>query len=309
MKTLKNLTRPAGWGLSTAVVIGALGLVVVLFVQWIAYPAQTDNVPQPERVNLALRRTAHHLFLAAGDSTSRIPAVQQTDPLTYRVRLDHAFDYDRLPKLLQKSFQVQHVVGDYNVAVLDCANGQLQLGYTMVDLAGKEPVPCGGRSMTAGCYVLQVRFSGPAPTSERTVYWQFLALGGLFIGFLFMVWKRQIQPELEPELLPETVSDLSNQLSFGQSCLAVRNQLLTVDGQTHNLTYRETKLLRLFVTHANQVLERDQILKLVWEDEGIIVGRSVDVFVSRLRKLLHNDPLVKIAAVHGVGYRMEVQLA
>lgn len=308
MKTLKNLTRPVGWGLSTAIVTGALGLVVVLFVQWIAYPAQPDKLPQSERVNLALRRTAHHLFLAAGDSTSRIPAVQQSDPLTYRIRLDHAFDYDRLPRLLEKSFQVQRIVGNYNVAVLDCAKGQLQLGYNMIDLASKEPVTCGGRTMTAGCYVLQVRFNEPAPANtKRAMYWQFLALGGVFVGFLFMVWKRQKLPELEPVPSTDPVLDPSSQLSFGQSSLAIRNQILTVDGQTHNLTYRETKLLRVLATHANQVLERDQILKLVWEDEGIIVGRSVDVFVSRLRKLLHHDPLVKIVAIHGVGYRMEVQ--
>ena len=83
--------------------------------------------------------------------------------------------------------------------------------------------------------------------------------------------------------------------------------LILVSGSTSfNLTYREAKLLSLFIGNKNQVLERDFILKSVWEDEGIIVGRSVDVFVSRLRKMLSTDSLVKISAVHGVGYRMEV---
>ena len=83
------------------------------------------------------------------------------------------------------------------------------------------------------------------------------------------------------------------------------NQSVSVAGVTYSLTYRETKLLHLFLNHPNQLLERDFILKSVWEDEGIFVGRSVDVFVSRLRKFLHPDPTVRIVAVHGVGYRLE----
>jgi DNA-binding response OmpR family regulator len=54
------------------------------------------------------------------------------------------------------------------------------------------------------------------------------------------------------------------------------------------------------------VLERNFIIENVWADEGVLVGRSVDMFVSRLRKLLRDDPSIKLVAVHGVGYRMEV---
>jgi len=72
------------------------------------------------------------------------------------------------------------------------------------------------------------------------------------------------------------------------------------------LTYREAKLLNLFVLHQNQVLERSFILENVWADEGILVGRSIDMFVSRLRKLLRNDERIQLLAVHGVGYKMEV---
>ncbi len=86
----------------------------------------------------------------------------------------------------------------------------------------------------------------------------------------------------------------------------IANQLLYVGNTKQNLTYREAKLLQLFIKHQNQILERDFILKSVWEDEGITVGRSIDVFVSRLRKLLQEDSSLKIAAVHGVGYRLEV---
>lgn len=95
-------------------------------------------------------------------------------------------------------------------------------------------------------------------------------------------------------------------MRFGHCILDTSNQVLILGAARHNLTYREAKLLQLFAAHPNQVLERDFILKSVWEDEGIMVGRSVDVFVSRLRKMLREDPGLRLAAVHGVGYRLEV---
>ncbi|MBK8554245.1 MAG: winged helix-turn-helix domain-containing protein [Lewinellaceae bacterium] len=64
-------------------------------------------------------------------------------------------------------------------------------------------------------------------------------------------------------------------------------------------------MLAYFVGKPNQILPREQILQDVWEDEGIMVGRSLDVFVSRLRKLLQDDDSIKIMSVHGIGYRLE----
>jgi DNA-binding response OmpR family regulator len=94
-------------------------------------------------------------------------------------------------------------------------------------------------------------------------------------------------------------------LAFGNSQLDVSGQLLLCNSTRQTLTFRETKLLQLFVTSPNQLLERDFILQQVWADEGVLVGRSIDVFVSRLRKKLAADPSVGIVAVHGVGYRLE----
>lgn len=95
-------------------------------------------------------------------------------------------------------------------------------------------------------------------------------------------------------------------LQFGAFLLDFTGQKLIHLDAVHNLTYREAKLLHLFVTHANQVLERSTIIEKVWADEGVLVGRSVDMFVSRLRKMLKEDATVQIVAVHGIGYRLEV---
>ncbi|GAA4301735.1 response regulator transcription factor [Nibribacter koreensis] len=96
---------------------------------------------------------------------------------------------------------------------------------------------------------------------------------------------------------------------FGASSLEFKNLLLHVAGQTHVLTDREAELLRLFVQHPDQLLRREEILQRLWQDDGYFVGRSLDVFISRLRKYLHPDSSVKITTIHGRGYKFEIAQA
>lgn len=288
----------------------SLLLIGLLFARFVSSASGTNAVRsdasriyRAEKINLALRRTAHHLLRLAGDSTSRIPAIEQPNLHTFRVSFSRAFNYDSLPALLHQSLRLHKVAGAYDVAVLDCASGKLQLGYNKQDLLASGTVPCGGRSLIAGCYVLQVTFEPLAPEQQPSTQWPLLVLAGLLSGAAFIVWRRSARTSMP---VSQPTSSPNHALQFGQSWLDVNSQLLMSGSSQHNLTYRETKLLRLLVSHPNQVLERSEILKLVWEDEGITVGRSVDVFVSRLRKLLQNDPTIRIAAVHGVGYRLEI---
>lgn len=284
-------------------VLGGLLLTGLLFARfaWHDAPAPRGGT-EAQNVNLALRRTAHYLLREAGDSTSRIPPVEQVDARTWRVRLDHAFDYDRLPGLLQASFDLHHIGSDYNVAVLDCASGALQLGYNFLDFKKNAQAACGGRTIDEGCYQIQITFL--QPEAAKTPAWlAWLLAFGLLTGAGVLFWRWRKAGE-KPVLHGETDRE-TDRLFFGNSSLSVANQILTANGVRHDLTYREAKLLHLFAGQPGQLLERDLILQQVWADEGILVGRSMDVFVSRLRKMLRDDPAVRIVAVHGVGYRLE----
>lgn len=275
-----------------------------------------------ERVNLALRQTAHRLLRLSGDSTSTIPPVRQTTSDTWLVRLGENYEYDSLPSALQQAFAQHRVEGDYNVAVLDCDTEDLMLGYIASQQVVNNEIPCGGREQTAGCYDLRITFIGQ--TAITTAGNNALIVSGiLFLAILaflayrefnFLKKKRLYPKEHQQDADPSLQTSFQKEppggnpaVPFGKSVLHVGNQKLVSNGNEKDLTYREAKLLQLFCRHANQLLERDVILKSVWEDEGIIVGRSVDVFVSRLRKLLQDDTSVKIVNVHGVGYRMEVR--
>lgn len=286
----------------TRIIIVITALVTgLLFVQFAVRPTPADRPAVADKVNLALRRTAHQLLAAAGDSTSKIPPVQQTDANTFVVRFERSFRYDDLPTVLQTSFQRHGITADYDVSLRDCASGQLQLGYTFRDLTEKNGVPCQGREQQNGCYNLQVRFSAPEASAPAAAIWGLLAVGSVLAGLVFLT--RRKKAETPEESSPET----GEKIAFGNSSLDVANLNLTAGSIIQSLTYREAKLLRFFAEHPNQLLERERILKAIWEDEGVIVGRSLDVFVSRLRKLIQGDSTVRIVAVHGVGYRLEIR--
>lgn len=268
--------------------------------------ANSDAVRFSENVNLSLRRTVDNLLRANGDSLSQIPPVKQTDANTFSVQMDHMFDYDKLPETLQRSFEAYHIDRPYSVAVLDCKTGEVSLGYQLFDLKQPGGIPCRGRSREEGCYTLQVRFTPEVPKQQAAGNtWLLITAGGTLAGLGFIAWNRSRHKKAS-EVSPQNILVPQSRVAFGNSWLDTANQTLFNSETSQTLTFREAKLLSLLVRNINQVLERDAILKSVWEDEGVTVGRSVDVFVSRLRKMLAPDPQVKITAIHGVGYKMEV---
>ncbi|MBL7807328.1 MAG: winged helix-turn-helix transcriptional regulator [Saprospiraceae bacterium] len=261
------------------------------------------GAPPAEKVNLALRRTAHLLLQAAGDSTSRIPPVEQTAVYTWLIRLERNFDYNRLPALLEASLKQHQISTPYDVSVVSCTDNTILLGYNQADIAPDQSVPCQAREMDAFCNNLQVSFLTSAPSRQSLPLAGWI-ISAILAAVLYYLGLKRWQPATKPVV--DSGTETGTWLSFGQSRLDVANQRLQCAGEHHHLTYREAKLLHLFVQHPNQVLERNTILDQVWADEGILVGRSVDMFVSRLRKLLKADESVQIVAVHGVGYRMEI---
>lgn len=264
-----------------------------------------------ERINLALRRTAHLLLKQAGDSTTTIEPVKQTAENTYQVRLEHAFNYDSLPVFLQKSFDLYNVTTKYDVQVRDCSEYLLVLGYKSVDFTDNNEVPCVGRDQTHDCLNFSVAFNTPSVFGGG--YWGLgVGLGGFLLSFMGYFYYRSLSKKdvllLENEGIDAENTDLSHLISIGQSLFDTHNQTILINNIEQKLTFQESKLLELFCTHKNELLERDAILKAVWGDEGVLITRSVDVFVSRLRKILKPDATLKIANVHGRGYRFEAQV-
>lgn len=105
------------------------------------------------------------------------------------------------------------------------------------------------------------------------------------------------------EFVPE-----DQDVALGQYQFNYKNLTLSLNPQSaKTLTQKEAEVLRLLYTHRERVLKREEILTSVWGDDDYFMGRSMDVFISKLRKYLKEDPAVQIVNYHGVGFRLEVK--
>jgi DNA-binding response OmpR family regulator len=119
-------------------------------------------------------------------------------------------------------------------------------------------------------------------------------------------FKYRIDAILKRSMGKPSHADQTAILKAGNSTLDIYNLTLDANGVTNRLTYKECKLLQMFFRHSGKLIERDVFLKAIWEDNGFFVARSMDVFVSRLRKYLRNDTTIRIENIRGVGYVLKV---
>jgi len=103
-------------------------------------------------------------------------------------------------------------------------------------------------------------------------------------------------------------SRMQKELLFriGNFTFSQTGQFLKNESSSQSLTHRETQLLAYFCSNAGTILKRDDILNKVWGNDHFFSSRSLDVFISRLRKLLQSDPTVKIENIHNIGYRLVI---
>jgi DNA-binding response OmpR family regulator len=94
------------------------------------------------------------------------------------------------------------------------------------------------------------------------------------------------------------------EFEIGRYHFDANKQILSLDGQGQKLTTKESELLRLLCSNANDVLERNFALKSIWDDDNYFNARSMDVYITKLRKYLKEDPSLEILNIHGKGYKL-----
>lgn len=99
----------------------------------------------------------------------------------------------------------------------------------------------------------------------------------------------------------------ADQYHFSKTHFNAVTQTLTINGQQTDLTSKESELLRMLSARINEVVPRDQALKQIWGSDTYFNGRSMDVFISKLRKMLSADENIEIMNVHGKGFKLVVK--
>ncbi len=99
----------------------------------------------------------------------------------------------------------------------------------------------------------------------------------------------------------------SKSISIGDFDFYPDDLTLTINGNSRSLTLKESELIKYFAANSNKVLSRNEILENIWGSDDYFLGRSLDVFISRLRKYFSFDPNIKITNLHGIGFRFSVK--
>ncbi|MVZ62425.1 response regulator transcription factor [Sphingobacterium humi] len=100
--------------------------------------------------------------------------------------------------------------------------------------------------------------------------------------------------------------EIADKFEIGDYFFDYTSQIISFKGQQQKLSTKEAELLRLLCLKKNDVLTREEALVKIWHDDNYFTGRSMDVFLSKLRKYLKEDPNVEIVNVHGKGYKLLV---
>jgi DNA-binding response OmpR family regulator len=96
-------------------------------------------------------------------------------------------------------------------------------------------------------------------------------------------------------------------MPIGKFTFDSENLNLSFQSQKQGLTKKEAQILKLLIKFQNQVLPREVILNTVWGQDDYFVGRSLDVFITKLRKYLKDDANIQILNIHGVGFKLEIK--
>ncbi|MCF8304021.1 MAG: response regulator transcription factor [Bacteroidales bacterium] len=107
--------------------------------------------------------------------------------------------------------------------------------------------------------------------------------------------------------MPPPSEDKQYIYSLGNVRFDPSNLRLYTSSGEKNLTPKEAALLKLLFEHQNNLLPREKALKEIWGDDDYFIGRSMDVFISKLRKYLKDEPSISIVNVHGAGFKLEIE--
>ncbi len=252
------------------------------------------------RREVLLRKIGDELLTQSGDNKSRVLPIKKITENEYQIRFENEFTFqpDSLVNITRRLLAKGPLARDYVVNVLNCGNSNVAYGYAISNNKKDDIVACRGRVQPKGCYIINIKFKPTAINTAKNGY----VLGSLtiltFVGFIFL---RTVKPR---RALAD--SQHTGIFTLGSMSFDAETRKLLINGRTIELTKTETRVLRIFALSPNEAIERSRLQKEIWEDEGVIVGRSLDMFISKLRKKMEFDPNIKIVVIRGKGYKLEI---
>ena len=278
---------------------GSSIMIIVLLISGVAFISKKNETPE-KHLEVVLRNIGHQLLLTAKDSTSRVLPVKKLDENTYQVSFQNDFSFisDTLINLVQRAFQKNGLPTEYIVSLKNCKQNETVFAFEINSQTG-DLTGCRGRTLEVGCYVIEIDF---LKTDQFNFFWLLLLI--IPLGLLGFYVKNKFRKKEEKE----PIADTTDYIQLASFQFYADNNVLKRENKTITLSEKETKALKIFAENINQIVEREKLMKEIWEDKGIVViSRNVDVLVSKLRKLLIDDNSIKFINVPGRGYKFVIE--
>ena len=274
-----------------------LALIAILFL----LNSNKENENFEELVKISLRDVGNKLLLSNHDSTSLILPVVKIEDSKYQLSFQKRLSIhpDTLVTIVDKSFQKANLSSDYRIEVKQCLDLEVAYSYQKNENIEKSIVPCSGRFMPQKCYTIEVRFLEKVAHSSSKTIWIIILLGSLISIIVFFPKRRKT--------VKTNLTSKENSIALGKFQFYPDENKLMNEATEISLSKKEVELLSLFVANPNKIIKREELSKKVWEDHGVFVGRSLDTYISKLRKKLSEDETLKLTNVHGIGYVLEVK--
>lgn len=279
-----------------------LGFMLLLFISVIcaAFSGNDGDDFDSSRREVLLRRIGHELLQQSGDSTSRVLPVEKLRANEYQIRFENELTFrpDSLVNTTRRLLAKDPHAGDYVVNVLNSGKSGVAYGYAISKNKKDDIIACIGRKQPKAHYMINIRYKA---SGIKVVKNEFL-LGSLpLLAFVGVVLLRSFKRQ---KALPDGQN--TDLLTLGAVLFDAKNRKLIINEKTIDLTRTEARLLLIFALSPNETIARSRLQKEIWEDDGIIVGRSLDMFISKLRRKLEFNPNIKIAVIRGKGYKLEI---
>jgi DNA-binding winged helix-turn-helix (wHTH) protein len=275
------------WG-SSIIIIGIL-------IAAVAFTNKKNEIPA-NHLEVVLRDIGHQLLLSAKDSSSRVLPVKKLSENTYQISFQNNFSFisDSLINIVEREFQKNALAKGYIVNLKNCDQKETVLAFEINDKTGNL-TPCRGRKLKVGCYFIEIDLL-------RTNTFNFYLLLLLIIPLSFVGY--YVNDTFRKKEEKQSIIDNTHYIQLGNFRFYADKNVLKIDNRSISLSEKETKALKIFAENINQIVEREKLMKEIWEDKGIVViSRNVDVLVSNLRKKLSDDKSIKFINVHGRGYK------
>ena len=273
------------------------------------FSAAQDETEQ-KKLEVSMRMIGHRVLLNFGDSTSRVlPIKNESGRYIIEFDTDFQFDSGILVATVDSVAQETQMANGYLVEVKKCDTQETVYSYIVGQNKDEDLIPCKTRPQPPTCYKLYITIleqNIPDTVPEKPEAGSSEAKGTNYLNSILLVALPVLVFFFIFQYKKKRRSSASNGhiISLGKFQFDRRNMHLTYENTPVELTSKEADLLFLLYSSANTTLEREHILKVVWGDEGDYIGRTLDVFVSKLRKKLEADPNVKIVNIRGVGYKL-----